>query len=347
MEFSLGTEPRGEYYAFELAHAAHKLVTQVRPVAPAQQVLITADSASDGRVVRAVAGAVYAVGGTPTVLWYPHQPEPMQEPPAPVAGAAARAAVWFDFAVAYSLYSPAYHTALESGCIYVCLTGMDVDMMVRTVGRVNYPPMQEVATRLYQLSQAAETVRVTSPAGSDLRMRVDESGDPFWEPPPVEGGFPQMLGGQSGFMAHRESFEGTLVFDGALWPPAELGILSSPVRLTIEGGYVKQITGGADATIFARWLESFDHPAAYLMDHACYGFNPGVTRPSGRILEDERVLGCMQFGIGATERGSPAHTDGVVLNPSVWLDEVQIEETGRYVHPELVELCRAMGARGY
>ena len=83
------------------------------------------------------------------------------------------------------------------------------------------------------------------------------------------------------------------------------------------------------------------------MDHSCYGFNPGVTRPTGRILEDERIFGCMQFGVGATELGSPAHTDGVVLNPSVWLDDQQIEEKGRYVHPDLVELCRQMGAPGY
>jgi hypothetical protein len=31
----------------------------------------------------------------------------------------------------------------------------------------------------------------------------------------------------------------------------------------------------------------------------------------------------------------------------VWLDDVQIEEDGRYVNPELVALCRAMGAPGY
>jgi leucyl aminopeptidase (aminopeptidase T) len=347
MEFTLGTEPRDEYYEIELAHAAHKLVAEVRPVEPGQQVLITADTASDGRVVRATAGAVYTVGGVPTVVWYPTLSAPMQEPPMPVAKAVSGADVWIDFAVAYQLYSPAYHAALQNGCIYVCLTAMDVDMMVRTIGRVAYAPLQEMATRLYQLSQAAETVRVTSPAGTDLRMKIDKAGDPFWEPPPAEGGYPQMLGGQSGYMAHRESFEGVLVFDGTLWPPVELGVLRTPVRLVIECGYIKHMEGKPEATLFARWLEGFKHPEAYLMDHACYGFNPGVTRPSGRILEDERIFGCMQFGVGAAEYGSPAHTDGVVLNPSVWLDEVQIEEAGRYILPELVELCRAMGAPGY
>jgi leucyl aminopeptidase (aminopeptidase T) len=85
----------------------------------------------------------------------------------------------------------------------------------------------------------------------------------------------------------------------------------------------------------------------YLMDHACYGFHPGVTRPSGRILEDERIFGCMQFGIGPSELGAPSHCDGVVLDPSVWADDVPLEIEGRYVHPALVELCRAMGVAGY
>lgn len=347
MNLALGTETTSDYYALELAQAAHKLVTEMRPVQPGQQVLITADTASDMRVVRATAGAVQAVGGVPTVAWYPTLAAPMQAPPKPVSGATAQADIWFDFAVAYQLYSPAYHQALQNGCIYVCLTGMDVDMMVRTIGKVNYAPMQAMAARIYQLSQAADTVRVTNPAGTELTMKIDKKGDAFWEPQPSDRGFPQMLGGQSGFMAYRECYEGRLVFDGVIWPPAEIGVLHEPVRLVLEGGYAKKIEGGREANIFAHWLESFGNPYAYLMDHACYGFNPGVTRPSGRILEDERIFGCMQFGIGATEYGSPAHTDGVVLNPTVWLDDVLIEQEGRYIHPELVEFCRAMGAPGY
>jgi leucyl aminopeptidase (aminopeptidase T) len=344
---NLGTESRDEYWDVELVHAANKLVTEMRPVEPGQQVLITADTAADLRVVQATAGAVHAVGGIPTVARYPALSEPMGEPPRPVARAVLGADIWFDFAVAYHLYSPSYHAAIANGCIYVCLTGMDADMMVRTIGRVDYAPLAEMATRLYQMSQAAEKVRVTSPAGTDLSMDVDKAGDPFWEPPPAQGGYPQMLGGQSGFMLNRQSCEGVLVFDGALWPPVELGILREPVRLIIRGGYIQQVEGGPEAAIFSRWLESYGHPEAYLIDHACYGFNPGVTRPTGRILEDERIFGCMQFGVGATDYGSPAHTDGVVLNPSVWLDDLQIQAGGRYSHPDLVALCRAMGARGY
>jgi len=347
MELAYGTEPRSEFYSFELAAAAHRLVSEVRPIRPGQQVAITADTLSDSRVVEATARAVYTVGGIPSVLRYPTHPQPCLDPPAPVAAGLSQAEVWIDFAVAYHLYSPAYHAAIAAGCIYVCLTGMDADMMVRTIGRVPYQPLQEMAFRLYRLSQAAEVVRVVAPAGTDLTMRVDKAGDPFWEPPPAQGGYPQMLGGQSGFMVHQESFEGRLVFDAALWPPAELGVLHQPVRLTVERGRITSVEGGHEARIFQRWLEHFNHPAMFQMDHICYGFNPGVTRPTGRILEDERIFGCTQFGIGPSSLGAPSHTDGVVLNPTVYLDQTPIEEDGHYVHPELVALCREMGVPGY
>jgi leucyl aminopeptidase (aminopeptidase T) len=269
------------------------------------------------------------------------------DPPPPVSNALLKADVWIEYAIAYALYSPAYFAAIEAGCRYLAVTGMDVDMMVRTIGRVNYAVLEEMKYCLYEISQAADTIRLTSAAGTDFSMKIDKAGDPFFEPPPSEGGYPIMLGGQSGYMSILDSFQGTLVFDGCLWPPAEIGILHSPVTLRVEQGQITSIEGAHAAELFRRWLDSFDDPRMYMMDHACYGFNPGVTKPTGRIVEDERIFGCMQFGIGPASKEAPSHTDGVVLNPSVWADDVLLEEEGRYVHPEIVELCRALEVPGY
>jgi leucyl aminopeptidase (aminopeptidase T) len=347
MDFPLGTEPRDGYYSIELGRAAKKLVTEVRPVHEGDPVLISADTKSDRRTVDATAAAVYAQGGVPVVVTYPTPPGPMQDPPAPVARAAAAAKVWFDFGSAYVLYSAAYVEALRNGCIYVCLPAMDADMMVRTIGETDFSLLRLMAKRLYEMSQAAEQVRVTTPAGTDTVMKIDKKGDHFWEDPPADGGFPQMMPGQSGYAVIRESFEGLLVFDGCIWPPNDLGVLRQPVTLQFEEGRIAEIKGGIEAHVFARWLDRWGHPSARIMDHACYGFNPGIRRLTGRIAEDERLFGCMQFGVGASELGSPVHTDGVICMPSVWLDDVQIEDEGRYVHPELVELCRKMDVDGY
>lgn len=334
---SFGTEATPEFAAFELHQAAHVLLTQVRPVAPGEYVLITADSQSDQRVARATAAAAHSLDAVPIVMTYP-KCTPMGPAPEPLAGAARNVRHWINFSIGYHLYSDAYQAAIDAGCVYLELTGMDVDMMIRTIGNVDNALLEEVKTLLYQKSQAAKTLRLTNPAGSNLTMTIDPAGDPFWEDPPAEGGWPQMLGGQSGCMVVRESVCGTLVFDGAAWPPESLGLLHQPIVMNFVDGYATEFSGGPEAKLYEQWFRSFDHPEALLFDHFCYGFNPGVQHPTGRILEDERVFGCVQIGIGASEYGSPAHSDGVVLNPSVWLDDHQIEAEGTYVDPDIASL---------
>ena len=56
MSQALGTEAASDYLVMELAQAAYKLVREMRPVKPGQQALISADTASDLRVVKATAG---------------------------------------------------------------------------------------------------------------------------------------------------------------------------------------------------------------------------------------------------------------------------------------------------
>lgn len=73
----------------------------------------------------------------------------------------------------------------------------------------------------------------------------------------------------------------------------------------------------------------------------CYGLNPG-TKLTGDIVEDERVWGCTEWGIGyvssydaAPGIDAKSHCDGMCLNSSVWLDDVQILDNGVFVHLEL------------
>ena len=66
--------------------------------------------------------------------------------------------------------------------------------------------------------------------------------------------------------------------------------------------------------------------------------------------EYERVYGAHCIGMGRqTARKNhlkgwwaAAHTDGILLYPSVWLDGELIEKEGEYVHPELVKLAKEL-----
>jgi leucyl aminopeptidase (aminopeptidase T) len=344
MAFLIGTEMRDDYLTFEVARAARKAVEEVHPVQPGENVVITCDTAGDSRVVNAIAQAVYALGAHPVVVWYETQPDAQMEPPAPVAAALAAADVWFEFGVQYILYTEARIAATKAGCRHACYGGMDVEMLVRTIGQVDYPVMTELGQKLRELCMAANEVRISDPNGTDLRCPVDPN-PPVYLPGAGQPGqgFSRMLGGQSGFSAQVEQINGTIVFDGALWPPAEIGPLDAPVTLTVEDGYVTAIAGGPQARIFERWMARFDNRQMYRIAHLSFGFNPGVTRITGRIVEDERVFGCLDIGIGPQALGAPSHTDGIILRPSLVADGVEIEREGIYVHPELAALCRTLG----
>jgi leucyl aminopeptidase (aminopeptidase T) len=106
-----------------------------------------------------------------------------------------------------------------------------------------------------------------------------------------------------------------------------MGLLREPVSLTLESGRVTRVEGGGEAKRFEKWLAAFNDPNMYRLAHYSLGFNPGVTKASGRIVEDERVFGCIEMGIGSQGAQimgktwkAAAHTDGIVLNPTIILD---------------------------
>ena len=79
--------------------------------------------------------------------------------------------------------------------------------------------------------EQADEVVIKSPVGTNLTAynrgrKVRQSGKLADTP-----GEPIMLGGQVSWCPMEETINGLLVFDGALWPPAEIGLLSSPVNL--------------------------------------------------------------------------------------------------------------------
>lgn len=344
MGYAIGTEMRDEFLSFELAHAANKLVREILPVSPGDNVVITAETASDSRVVWATAQAAYAAGGHPVVIWYETMPEPSIDPPKPVQEALKAADIWYEFAVNYLLYTDTRIAASMAGCKHTSYEGMDVDMMVRTIGKVDYPTMNELGKRLRDLCMAADIVHISDANGTDLHCPIDKHPPRFLPGTGEPGqGYSLMLGGQSSFSARISETSGKLVFDGCLWPPADIGPLVHPVELTIEGGVITAVDGGDEARVFERWLDKFDSEILRTLAHISFGFNPGVTRITGRIVEDERVFGCLNIGFGPQRLNSPSHTDGVVLRPTIVADGVEIERDGRYVHPELVGLCRQLG----
>lgn len=354
MKYPIGIEMTENYLSCEVRLAAMKLVRDVMLVKPEESVVITADTATDMRVVNAVMDAAYSIGANPVLIKYPATGKAFEEPVYPVANAVAVADVWIEFAYYCVMHSPCFQKAIANGARYTCLCGMDAIMLVNTVGKVKYDVLVEFGEYLTERIHRADEIIVRDNNGTNLKAYNRGRGVKHSGQPAVKKGYPVMLGGQVSWCPVEETIEGTIVFDAALFPPAEIGLLREPVRLEFKEGRVSEITGGAQAEIFKRWLASFNDPNMYRLAHYSLGFNPGVLSATGRIVEDERIFGCIEFGIGSQGASlmgafwdAAAHTDGVVSKPTILLDGEILEENGVYKEKTCVEYCKKLGVAGY
>ena len=340
-----------EYLSTEVMDGVYKLVKDVLHVKKRECVVITSDSGADMHVVEATAQATKLLGAKPMVIWYPMPPEVGKAadpylPMGPLENALKHADVWIEFNKSWLLYSTPWDNVMRENRVrYICLVGMDSEMLVRNVSRVNVPVLLEFQRVLGNITKRIKKMHLTTPAGTDLVFENDPDRPVFMEGD-VRGPGDYMLFGQVDWAPIEESINGVLVFDGSVWPPQELGLLKEPITMEIEEGIVKKIRGGQEARIFERWLKSFKDPNMFNIAHISYGCNPGA-KLTGNILEDERIWGAVEWGLGnqaESFRGkfgaAKSHTDGICLAPTLTGNGEIIIEDGEYVHPELQTLVR-------
>ena len=350
-------------YKYELGKASDILTRELFKLKPGETFVITADTESDPRVVDATASAAFAVGAKPMVIWLasPLGVGEAADPMLPVEALTAvlkEADAWVEFNNKWLLYSTPYNIAMKENkkLRYMNLVGMNASMMTRCIGRIDYPALKEFMEKIIEMTKNAKHVRLTTPAGEDVEFDNAKIGDGKPDPTHIFiGGFgyadvpgAHMMAGQIGWAPNFESINGTIVFDGSLVPPC--GKLEEPVRLTIRAGEIIKVEGGREAREFETWMRSFNHPRMLKLAHLSYGFNPGA-KLTGDIVEDERVWGCTEWGVGnigailIRPNGIPApsHSDGICLNTSIWLDGKQIMEEGRQIDPDLAKLAQKLG----
>lgn len=338
-----------KYLEYELKAATDQVIRDWLELKPGEKVGITAATETDERVPESFAASVVSAGGQPLVL-YTATPAGVGKAadnsiPIKAVGAALRECdAWIELNNTYLLYSTAWEIAKENPNLrHVAIGGMDAERIARLIGKVDTVGYRPFWKEIARMSKEAKHIRVTTPYGMDLEF--DNNPD---YPMGCDIGGCNVPGthfviGQIGWAPKYDTVNGTLVFDGALTPPC--GLLEEPVRLTVENGVVTEVKGGRQAREFSDWLASFDHPNMYRIAHLCYGFNPNA-KLCGNILEDERIWGCTEWGIGyytseeAPPDGidAPSHTDGICSNSSVWLDGIQIMDEGEIVDEKLKAL---------
>ena len=337
-------------YEYELGKSADILMKEMFQLKVGETIIITADTESDERVVNAAARSAFSLGAKPMVIWLPapYGVAKAADPMLPIdslAAALCNADAWVEFNNQWLLYSTPFEIAMEKNkkLKYLCLVGMNEDMMVRIIGRVDKKVLSEFLHKVTEMTEKAKHMRITTPSGTDLEFDNEPRHKTTCDDGDASQPGMHMLAGQICWIPKFETIKGTLVFDGSLLPPC--GLLKQPIIMKIEKGRVVDIRGREQAMEFKAWLENFDDPNMFRLAHACYGFNPGA-KLTGNILEDERVWGCTEWGLGyLSEIDAPSeginaksHCDGICLNSSIWLDDKKIMDNGIVIYPELKKL---------
>ncbi len=213
-------------------------------------------------------------------------------------------------------------------------------------------PTEELRRRVERASErlaAGQELRVTSPAGTDVRYRLGAF--------PVIGeyGYTDTPGRwdhwPSGFVftgAYEDGVEGTVVLAPGDIVCAFRRYVQSPVRLTIERGYVTGVHGDhLDAALLRNYLDKFDDKARAI-SHIGWGLNERADWHHMAIADAQRELGMdalsfygnVLFSTGPnTELGgdndTPCHLDMPLRNCTLTLDDEVIVADGKLVPPEL------------
>lgn len=344
-------------YQYELIKGADTVIKEGLKLREDELLIITADTASDERVVDAIAQSAFTTGAKFLVVWShtPRGTAMATDKELPVDALVAllkEADAWIELNKQYLLYSTTYKRATKENpkLRFYCLPGVNVDVLIRCFARVDLPLLKEFLDQVAEKTKAAKHGRMTTPAGQDVEFDMN----PDW-PFHVGAGYADVPGahmfpGQIAWTPAFDSVNGTIIFDGSILP--DIGILDSPVTLKVEKDKIVKITGGAQATQFENWLKVWNDPQMFKMAHTCYGFNPGA-KISGQLGEDERVWGCTQWGMGSIGKmialpdGVPAaaHIDGICLNTSVWLDNKQVTDCGKVIDKDLKPLAEKVLAR--
>ncbi|MBS7655497.1 hypothetical protein KEJ50_03245 [Candidatus Bathyarchaeota archaeon] len=145
------------------------------------------------------------------------------------------------------------------------------------------------------------------------------------------------------------SSKGVLIIDGSISMEKTV-LLKSPVKIEVENGYIKKISGGSEAETLKRLIKkasvqpyklaengilSKDKALEYSRNAMHIGeFGLGLNDKAkivGNVLEDEKVLGTIHIAIGSNydeDAQALIHYDCVIKKPSVFIDGKPLMKNG-------------------
>lgn len=239
------------------------------------------------------------------------------------------------------LHAPQRDVLLKAGCRLFMISNEHPEILERCMPD---PTLRPAVDKAMAALGAAKEMRVTSPAGTDLRVNIADApvrgGAGFLGPDDMVAYWPAGLclcfplaGGTNGVVT-LDVGDVNLTFKR---------YFETPATLIIENDRVREIQGdGLDAALLRSYYAAFDEADAYAVSHVGWGLNPAARwdalamydKAETNGTELRAIAGSFLFSTGANEfagRYSACHFDFPMRNCDVALDGVPVVAGGDLV----------------
>lgn len=250
-----------------------------------------------------------------------------EEPPAAVAAAMVDADVVVCVTEHSLTHTQARKRAAASGTRLATMPGITEDMFLEGAIAADYSKVKELTEQVTEKLSDGDHVRIEKDGYSLSFSIMGRDGIPSTGMYLNKGESGNLPSGEAYVAPVEGTATGKILIDGSI---AGIGRLETPVLLTIEEGRIVDAEGDAAP----RLLEILgDGDGRYLAEFGI-GTND-KARITGVVLEDEKVFGTIHVAFGSNNTfggtiSAGVHIDGVVKEPSFYIDDRLIMENGKF-----------------
>ena len=317
-----------------VADTADRVVKDYLGVGPGERFAIVVDDRTDVEIPQELFRAAREQGAEPVIVTIARRARSGAEPPAQAAAAMAAADV-----VICAASTSLYHTAAKAAAQRAGARGdfnapSRADAWRNGAMTADFWAIRRRAEALAALWRTTTTVRVTSPAGTDITATVQGREPKAWltgicrNPGEVSA----LPGGEVSLPPLEGTSNGVVIWERVA---SDLGALTEPVRIEVRDGRAGRIEGGVQADRLREIVATIKD--ADNIGEIGIGLNP-ASRIADEITEAKKAFGTVHIALGdsANEYGGlvecEVHLDGLVMEPTIEFDGVPVVIGGRHVY---------------
>lgn len=251
-----------------------------------------------------------------------------QEPPKTVAEAMKAADIVIVPTAKSLTHTNARIQAAAAGARVATMPGITEQMFSQGAMTADYDEVEKLTNKITGLLTDASVARIEKD-GCVLTIPIKgRKGVPspgVYREPGKCGNLPS---GEAYIAPLEDGSEGEMIIDGSM---VGVGKLEKPLHVKISGGKLREITGGKSG-ILDVLLRNENNAT---LGELGIGTNEKAIL-NGIILEDEKVYGTVHIAFGTnTSFGgtnkAECHMDGIILKPTLYLDDKLIIDKGTFV----------------